>query len=104
MDGVVTTDGKRNVLLKGKPLSLDPNLGIELGYKKIIFVRAGVNNIQTVTGLNQKESLTIQPNVGIGLQFKGVAIDYALTDIGDASVALYSNVFSLRFNLNGAKK
>ncbi len=104
LDGVITTDGRRNVLLKGKPLSLDPNFGIELGYKKIIFVRAGVNNIQTVTGLTQKESLTFQPNVGVGLQFKGVAIDYALTDIGDASVALYSNVFSLRFNLNGAKK
>jgi hypothetical protein len=43
---------------------------------------------------------TIQPNIGIGLQLKGISLAYALTDIGDASVALYSNVFSLKFNLN----
>jgi hypothetical protein len=28
-----------------------------------------------------------------------VALDYALTNIGNSGVALYSNVFSLRFDL-----
>jgi len=104
LDADVTSDGKRNVLIVGDPFSIDPHLGIELGFKKLIYVRAGVGNTQKITDLNNKTVYSIQPNIGLGVQFKGIAIDYALTDIGDASVALYSNVFSLRFNLNPEKK
>jgi len=49
------------------------------------------------------EALTLQPNIGIGVGFKEIKIDYAFTDIGDASVALYSHVFSLRFSLSDPK-
>lgn len=104
LDAAVTTDGKRNVLVVGDPFSIDPSLGLELGFKNIVFVRGGISNTQRITDLNNKTTYSIQPNVGIGLHFKGVSLDYALTDIGDASVALYSNVFSLRFNLNPPKK
>ena len=100
LDADLTTDGKRNVLLVGDPISIDPHFGMELGFKNIIFVRAGVGNLQKVTEITGKEVLTVQPNIGIGVKLKGISLDYALTDIGDASVALYSNVFSLRFNLN----
>jgi hypothetical protein len=41
----------------------------------------------------------VQPNIGLGLKIKSVSLDYALTDIGDNSVALYSNIFSLKFDL-----
>ena len=99
----ITTDGKRNVLVVGNPFSIDPHFGMELGIKNIVFVRGGIGNIQRITQINGKEILTVQPNVGIGVRIKGIDIDYALTDIGDASVALYSNVFSLRFNLNPQK-
>lgn len=98
-----TFDGKRNVLISAKPVSIDPHLGIELGYKQIVYVRTGVGNFQKVKDIDGKSSLNFQPNIGIGLQIKRFSIDYALTDIGDASVALYSNVFSLRFNLNFKK-
>jgi hypothetical protein len=100
LDADLTTDGKRNVLLVGDPISIDPHFGMELGFKNIIFVRAGVGNLQKVTEITGKEVLTVQPNIGLGVKLKGISLDYALTDIGDASVALYSNVFSLRFNLN----
>lgn len=103
IDAVVTTDGKRNVLFVGNPFSIDPNIGLELGFKDIIFIRGGISNVQKTSNLNNKKTYTIQPNIGLGLKFKGVAIDYALTDIGDASAALYSNVFSLRFNINPKK-
>jgi len=96
----LTTDGKRNVLIVGDPISIDPHFGMELGFKNIVFVRAGLGNLQKVTEITGKEVLTVQPNIGIGVKLKGISLDYALTDIGDASVALYSNVFSLRFNLN----
>ena len=46
------------------------------------------------------EKIGFQPNIGIGFQYKGISIDYALTDIGDQSAALYSNVFSLRLDLS----
>ena len=100
LDADLTTDGKRNVLVVGNPISIDPHVGIETGFKNIVFVRAGIGNIQKVTEITGKEVMTIQPNIGIGVKLKGISLDYALTDIGDASVALYSNVFSLRFNLN----
>jgi len=100
LDADLTTDGKRNVLVVGNPISIDPHMGIEADYKNIVFVRAGIGNIQKVTEITGKEVMTVQPNIGIGVKVKGISLDYALTDIGDASVALYSNVFSLKFNLN----
>lgn len=97
-------DGKRNVLIKGDPLSIDPHLGIELGYNDLIFVRGGIGNFQEVTDVYLNEEFSYQINFGLGVKFRGVAIDYALSDIGDQSVALYSNIFSLRFDINKQTK
>jgi hypothetical protein len=96
----ITTDGRRNVLVVGNPFSIDPHVGAELNIKNIVYLRSGIGNIQKTPDLTGKMIYTIQPNIGIGLQLKGITLEYALTDIGDASVALYSNVFSLKFNLN----
>ena len=96
----ITTDGRRNVLISSDPFSIDPHLGLEINIKNIVYLRSGIGNIQKTPDLTGKMIYTIQPNIGIGLQIKGIALEYALTDIGDASVALYSNVFSLKFNLN----
>ena len=96
----ITTDGRRNVLVVGNPFSIDPHIGVEFNIKNLVFLRSGIGNIQKSPDLTGKMIYTVQPNMGIGLQFKGVELEYALTDIGDASIALYSNVFSLRFNLN----
>lgn len=95
-----TFDGQRHVLIEGDPVSIDPHLGIEINYNRLAFIRFGVGNFQRVEELDQKESLTFQPNFGIGIQFKGISIDYALTDIGDQSLALYSNVFSIRYSFD----
>ena len=98
----VTTDGKRNVLVSGDPFSIDPNVGLELDYQGIIFLRAGLGNFQRIKAeVGDYYEYTMQPNVGIGVNIKEtLSIDYALTDIGDQSVALYSNVFSLRVAIN----
>lgn len=96
-----TTDGKRNVLIKGDPVSVEPVLGIELNYSQIIFLRAGAGNYQRYTMPNEKVRGSVQFNMGIGVVIRDIlAIDYALTDLGDNSIALYSNIFSLRFNIN----
>ncbi len=95
----LTFDGKRNVLVRSNALSLDPHLGIEASYQKIVYIRAGLGNIQRVQSVDQKDELSFQPNIGLGLRIKQLYIDYALTDIGDQSAALFSNVFSLKFNI-----
>lgn len=95
-----STDGKRNVLITGDPVSVDPHMGVEVGYNKMIFLRAGVGNFQKVTDILNNDKITYQPNFGIGIKFKGIALDYAFSDIGDQSDALYSNIFSLRFDIN----
>ena len=96
----ITTDGKRNVLISGNPFSIDPHIGSEFNIKDIVFIRGGIGNIQKTPDLKGKMIYTIQPNLGIGINIKGVEIEYALTDIGDVSIAEYSNIFSLKFNLN----
>lgn len=94
-----TFDGKRNTLLATSAWSGDPRLGIELGYAQVVYIRAGVNNLQYITDIKDKRSLSVQPNIGLGLKIKSVALDYALTNIGESNGALISNVFSLRFDL-----
>ena len=53
--------------------------------------------------IDDSKTLNFQPNVGIGLTIKNFHLDYAFTDIGDASVALYSHVISLRLKLDKPK-
>ncbi len=96
----ITTDGKRNVPIKTDVFSIDPTFGLELGYGGFVFIRAGAGNIQSYTDDNGKKITTVQPNLGLGIKLRSVCIDYALTNIGNASVAPYSNVFSLRFDIN----
>jgi hypothetical protein len=98
----ITTDGKRNVLIPGDPFSFDPNLGLELSYLTIFYIRGGVGNVQRIKAeIGNYYEYTFQPNIGVGVAIKDIlSIDYALTDIGDQSVALYSNVFSLKLAIN----
>jgi len=96
-----TFDGKRNVLVKTGLISIDPHIGIEADYKKIVYLRAGLGNLQRIKDFDNKTYTTVQPNFGIGVRISNkFFIDYALTDIGNASEALYSNVFSLKIALN----
>jgi hypothetical protein len=100
-NAVCTTDGKRNTLISGNPVSIDPTLGLELGYSKTVYLRMGVGNIQRITTFDDTKALTLQPNLGIGLRIRQFQLDYALSDIGNVSDVLYSNVFSLRFDIAG---
>ncbi len=75
--------------------SFTPALGFELDYTQRIYLRGGVGNFQQALPSDPSSSLSFQPNIGIGLRFRSIQIDYALTDLGNQSVALYSNVFSI---------
>ncbi len=84
-----------NDIISNSFASITPALGLEFGFIEMIFVRAGVGNFQNITQLDGNDSIGFQPNIGVGFKYKGIQVDYALTDIGDQSAALYSNVFSV---------
>ncbi len=88
-----------NDIISTEIVSIDPALGFELGYIDLVFVRAGVGNFQNLTEIDGSKRVGFQPNVGLGFKYRGIAIDYALTDLGDQSAALYSNIFSLKVDL-----
>lgn len=89
-----------NDIISTSAMSIDPALGFELGYIDLAFVRAGVGNFQTITQIDGTDRLGFQPNIGVGFKYKGIQIDYALTDLGDQSAALYSNIFSIKVDLS----
>lgn len=93
-----TFDGKRNTVIATDTWSADPRVGVELGYAGVVFLRMGVNNMQYVTDIDDKETLSVQPNLGLGLKIKNVAVDYALSRIV-ATDDVYTNVFSLRLDI-----
>ncbi len=95
-----TFDGERNVLIGGNIASIDPRIGVEAGYKNFIFLRAGIGDFQTTTDILGETIHTFQPSIGVGVRFRNISLDYALTDIGDQSVSLYSNVFSVKLDIN----
>jgi hypothetical protein len=99
LDLDITFDGKRNVPVKTDVVSIDPKIGLEFAYDDFIFLRAGLGNIQSVKNIDASTSTTAQPNIGVGLRLKNVSIDYALTNIGNTSESLYSNVFSIRLSI-----
>ncbi|MEC8323606.1 MAG: hypothetical protein VXZ57_02940, partial [Bacteroidota bacterium] len=90
---------QNNDLVATSFVSINPALGFELGYTDLVYLRGGVGNFQNEIQFDSSETLTFQPNLGIGFKYNGITIDYAITDIGDQSVALYSNVFSLKVDL-----
>ncbi|MBF6609060.1 MAG: PorV/PorQ family protein [Flavobacterium sp.] len=88
-----------NDIISTEVVSVDPAVGFQLDYINLVFVRAGVGNFQNVMQIDGTEKIGFQPNIGLGFQYKGIQIDYALTDIGDQSAALYSNIFSVKVDL-----
>jgi hypothetical protein len=99
-----TFDGKRNTVIKTSVWSMEPAFGFEANYKRTFYLRFGLGNIQKQFDASGKKQITtLQPNAGIGLKYRGFSLDYAMTDIGDRSIAIYSHVFSLRVELNRKK-
>ena len=89
-----------NDLISTEIVSIDPAIGFEFGYTDLVFLRAGVGNFQNVMQLDGSQQVNFQPNIGLGFKYKGIQIDYALTDLGDQSAALYSNIFSVKVDLS----
>ncbi len=88
-----------NDVISTGSMSATPAFGFEIGYINLVYLRGGVGNFQNLEQLGGNGTeIGFQPNFGVGFKYKGIQIDYALTDIGDQSLALYSNVFSLKLD------
>ncbi len=90
---------KTNDIISTDFVSIDPALGFEFGYTDLVFLRAGVGNFQNIQQIDNTEKVGFQPNIGLGFKYKGIQIDYALTNLGNQSAALYSNIFSVKVDL-----
>lgn len=97
----ITTDGKRNTLISGNPFSIDPRMGLELDFMEVVFLRLGIGKIQRATeDYTTKEITTAQPNLGLGLRIKSIALDYSLSDIGNVSQIPFSHTFAIKIDVN----
>lgn len=91
---------ENNDVISSSVASINPAFGFEFGYVDMVYLRGGVGNFQNELQIDNTEQLSFQPSFGVGFKYNGVQIDYAFTDIGDQSVALYSNVFSLKLDFS----
>lgn len=90
---------RTNDLISTNFATIDPALGFEFGYTELVFLRAGVGNFQNIEQIDGTSKVGFQPNIGLGFKYKGIQVDYALTDLGDQSASLYSNIFSIKVDL-----
>jgi hypothetical protein len=89
-----------NELFSSKSISGTPAIGFEGGYNDLVFIRLGVGNFQKITQIDNTKKIGFEPNIGLGFQYKGIQLDYALTNLGNQSAGLYSNIFSLKIDLD----
>jgi hypothetical protein len=96
----ITLDGKRNVPIRTGLFSVSPAFGFEADYLRKAYLRLGAGQFQQVKNFDGSKRLSWQPTFGLGIQIARFHVDYAMTDLGDMSEALYSHVFSLMLGIN----
>ena len=89
-----------NDLISTSFVSIEPAFGFQIDYINMVFLRAGVNNLQNYTDFDNSTSISIEPNFGVGFRYKGIQIDYALANIAGASGTLFSNIFSVKVDFS----
>lgn len=104
----ITSDGKRNTLIQTKTLSGDPRFGLELSYKKSLFLRGGITNIYQATDNSDTTHInkytTFQPSIGVGFKVKALSIDYAFTSLQMQDNPLMSHIISLKIAFQGKNR
>lgn len=90
-------DGEHHSLIKAKPISLDPHIGLQFRYLNNIFLRLGVDRFQLAEDFDNSNKLTFQPSIGVGFSLFNFSLDYALTDVGDMTISPVSHIFSLKY-------
>ncbi len=81
-------------------MSINPAAGFQLDYRKMVFLRGGINNFQQIQEIDDKNTTSFEPNFGVGFRYKGIQIDYALANIGGTSGTFFSNIFSVKLDFS----
>lgn len=88
-------NGTKSSLISSSKFNVDPKIGFELDYNQRVFLRVGAGNFQNVLaddGSGSKD-FSFYPTAGLGLRIAKITIDYAMTNIGNAGLGLYSHYF-----------
>ena len=98
--GINVDFAKTAALISTDFASITPYAGAEIAFQDMIFIRLGVNRFQNVTDIeNLKRNISFQPSAGIGIKYKGLTVDYALTNSGVNGSNFFSNFFSLKLDM-----
>ncbi len=100
VDLEATTDGRRNTLISSNAVSVDPRLGLELGYKDRVFLRGGSGGYQQISSVvDQAKHWKGQYSLGAGVAFSGLRVDLALSRLAVEKLASASQTNSLIVSL-----
>ena len=99
VDLEATTDGNRGTLITASPVSVDPRVGLEIGYRDLAFLRGGVGNYQKITTFDRTEQWRGQYSLGAGVAFSGLRVDLALSRLAVEKLGSTSQTNSLIVSL-----
>jgi hypothetical protein len=94
---------RTNDIISTNFISIDPAFGFQVDYIDLVYLRGGIGNIQNTMEFDGSDSVSVQPNIGAGFRYRGIQVDYALTNIGSIGNALYSNVFSIKVDFDSLR-
>ena len=105
VDLEATTDGRRNTPISTKGVSVDPRVGLELGYKNLVFLRGGAGNYQKIQDFAVNSNGTYnsswkgQYTLGAGVAVSGLRVDLALSRLAVEKLGSASQTNSLIVSL-----
>ena len=105
VDLETTTDGQRGTPISTKIVSVDPRLGVELGYKNLVFLRGGAGNYQKIQDFAPNGNGTYnnswkgQYSLGAGVAVSGLRVDLALSRLAVEKLGSASQTNSLIVSL-----
>ena len=105
VDLETTTDGQRGTPISTKAVSVDPRLGVELGYKNLVFLRGGAGNYQKIQAFATNPNGTYnsswkgQYSLGAGVAVSGLRVDLALSRLAVEKLGSTSQTNSLIVSL-----
>lgn len=105
VDLEATTDGERGTPISTSVVSVDPRVGVELGYKNLVFLRGGAGNYQKIQDFAPNINGTYNSNwkgqysLGAGVAVSGLRVDLALSRLAVEKLGSSSQTNSLIVSL-----
>jgi hypothetical protein len=96
-DADLRFENRRTFYLNAGNMSIEPHIGAEVGYRDVVFLRAGITDFAT----DQSSSVYMSPTLGAGLQFGAFNLDYGFASFAGVSSELgFTHRISVTFTLH----